>query len=135
LPLDGKRALDVLDRVPAMPIDKLHELAFEPAEDLLDLCGREPFFVFVEQNVVGVVCLGKAGDVAALELELTLEMGPEGLEVLRAFRVVPRGYTHAARLDHLADELGWDPPRSLPLAPRDPDQRSLDRVGIVACGV
>ena len=109
-----------------MAIDELHELAFQAPEDLLELRGREPFLVLIEEHVVRVLRRGKARDIATLELELPFEMRAEGLEVRCSFRLVPRGDRNAAHLHHLAGQLRWDPGRALPVPPRDPDQCSLD---------
>ena len=50
------------------------ELTLQAPEDLLDLRGREPFLVLVEQRVVRLVDLREARDVLMLELQLPLEM-------------------------------------------------------------
>src|SRR5216117_1947405 len=86
------RACDLFDRITSMPVDEVNELTLQPPEDLLDLGRREPFLVLIEENVVRLLGLGKARDIPTLELELTLEMRAEGLEVRRSLRLVPRGH-------------------------------------------
>ena len=131
---NGKRALQILDDVVAMTLDELDELALQPPEDLLDLRGRHPLLVFVEQRVVRLVNLREARDVSMLQLQLPLEMRPEESEVGGLLRVVPRRDADAVRLGQLAREVRRDPSRAVPLAAGDANERSVRRVGILVGG-
>src|SRR5207302_8338886 len=131
LPLDRKRALDRI-RVRARfshCLDERHELLPQVLEHTFGLGRRQLVLEVVEQDVVRIAVGVEAVDVAALQLELPLEVRTEDLEVAPLARLQPGAEPERARTQDLAPELGRHAAGLLVVAPRDANQARL--VGLV----
>ncbi len=92
---------------------------------------RHSGLVLVEQRVVGMlealesfVALGKA----APQLDVSLQLRPQELEVGLRARLAPRGLAERRRAGEIGAQLDRDPARLLPVASDDADQRP--RLGV-----
>jgi hypothetical protein len=116
----------VVDRVRVRLLDQRDELALELREDLLDLRGRHPLFVVVQEDVVRLPV--EAVDVPPLELDVPLEIRKERLEVGALPRLRPHRQRGYRCVRDLPAQLGRHSARLLPVAPGDADEAGV--VGI-----
>ena len=106
-----------------------HLLLLEPVEHGTDLGRLHARLEVVQQNVVGLVVVVEALDVAATQLEVLAQRRDELREVGLLTRLHPDGHRQRAGAPDLALQLRRDTPRLLPLAANEPDQARL--VGVV----
>ncbi len=123
----GQEGVVAVDR--AVLGDQRHELGFELVEDAPHLRRLHPRLVVVEQDVVRLVVVLEALDVAALQLDGALELGEEEREVVVRARLRPDVMGLGGGARHLGGQLGRHAPRLLPVAPGRADQARL--VGVV----
>ena len=92
-----------------------------------------PRLEVVEQRVIRVLVL-EALAVAPAELDHALEVGEEVGEARVLPRLLPRVLGDRRGASGLGTKLGWDPPRLVPVALRDPDQARVEGVVVGAVG-
>ena len=109
---------------------ELRERGLDLVEDLRDLGRRHERLEVVQQHGVRRVVPLEALDVALLQLEVPLEDGEEGGEVVVRPRLDPDLVALRARAQHLGAELGRHLPVLLPVVTRDADQAGVVGVGI-----
>ncbi len=112
--------------------DERDLLLLQPGEDRADLGRRRPALEVVEEDVVGLVVVVEALDVAAAELEVRLEVWEEGGEVGAGARVGPDRERERRGARHRGPELRRNAPGLLPVLPGDADEARF--VGVVGPG-
>ena len=123
-----RRAADRTLAVLAGGGDERHLLLLQPVEDGADLGGLHPGLEVVEEDVVGLVVVVEALDVAAAQLEVRAQGGQELREVGLLPRLHPDRHRERRGAGHLGAQLRGNAPRLLPLAADEPDQARLVRV-------
>ena len=108
--------------------DERHLLLLQPVEDGADLGRLHPGLEVVEEDVVGLVVVVEALDVAAPQLDVRAQCGQELREVRLLPRLHPDRHRERGGAGHLGAQLRRHPPRLLPVAADEPDQARLVRV-------
>src|SRR5829696_5598901 len=115
--------------VPADLGDQRNLLLLQPIEDSADLGRLHAGLEVVEEDVVWLVVVVEALDVATPELDVLLQGGQELREVRILPRLHPDGHRERGGARDLGLELRRHAARLLPLPAHEPDQGSL--VGVV----
>ena len=108
--------------------DERHLLLLQPVEDRADLGRLHARLEVVEEDVVGLVVVVEALDVAAPQLDVRAQRGQELREVRLLPRLHPDRHRERGGPRHLRAQLRRHPPRLLPVAPDEPDQARVVRV-------
>ena len=107
-----------------------HELGLDLVEDARHLRRLHLRLEVVEQDVVRLVGLLEAVDVAVPQLDVALEQRQEDVEVRRRLRLEPDGRGLRGRLHHLAAQLRRHLDGLRVVAPRRADDRRVPRVRV-----
>jgi hypothetical protein len=110
-------------------LDERDLLLLEPVEDRSHLGCLHPGLEVVEEDVVRLVVVVEAFDIAAAQLEVVAEGGQELGEIGLLPRLDPDRHRERGGSGHLPAQLGGDAPRLLPVAADEADQARL--VGVV----
>src|SRR5918994_2616085 len=110
--------------------DERNLLLLQPVEDGPHLRRLHPRLEVVEEDVVRLVVVVEALDVAPPQLEVLAQRGQELGEVRFLPRLHPHRHRERRRARHLRPQLGGHASRLLPVTADEPDQARLVGVGV-----